>query len=392
MKNDGYSDEQITMAGFDPGTDAHEPDTSDGVPDQAETAAPVPTEPANAEITEPARPKPAEPTMEQWNKLYEVAGLINKIAPWEHLWDSDLITIMLPGREEPVYCSVMGMLGECYAIGVFPGYQALGSLNRMRERDEDEPYFISGLEQMCLMCHFGDREEVTPKDREVYKALGLKFRGRNQWVYFRAMEPGFHPWFIDMEQADLLIQVLQNLVMAYKHLMSGELKVDFEGGESFLRFYSPEKELWLNTAAKVPSAPVDEAHLVIEDELLIARLKSQKKNNQILEYDLVYLPMPIQEHKEDRPYLPRLLMLADKKSGLPFGQNVMDAREGVENAVIDMLVKHIGKYGRPSAIYIRDERMERYVEDICHKLEIKLLQGKGMPVMNGLLEDMLGFM
>ena len=47
-----------------------------------------------------------KPTIEQWKELYDAAISIRQIAPWDYLWDMNLVVIRLPGREEPVYCSV----------------------------------------------------------------------------------------------------------------------------------------------------------------------------------------------------------------------------------------------------------------------------------------------
>lgn len=340
----------------------------------------------------PPDSSPTEPTARQWAELYAVAGELNRIGPWNFLWDSDLVTIMLPGREEPVYCSVMGRNGECYAIGVYPGYEAIMGYHRLAKSSEDSPPFIAGFEQNCLMCNYGDRKEISPEDRKILKTLGLKFRGRNEWIYFRAMEPGYYPWYIDSKQADLLIITLQNLAMACKYLLTEEIKVNFNSGETLLRFYSPEKELWLNTAVQIPPVSIATTCLLIEDDLLVARLKNQSQNNQHLEFDLVYLPLPVQAHKEDRPYLPRFLMLADRKSGLLLDQNMAEPDVNIENAIIDMIAKYIEKHGRPSAIYVRDEQKRGYIDDLCRKIEIKLFQGKGMPVTNTFFEELLNFM
>ena len=50
----------------------------------------------------------AEPSLEQWAALYGAAQSLNALAPWRALWDTDILTLQLPGQEEPVFCSVMG--------------------------------------------------------------------------------------------------------------------------------------------------------------------------------------------------------------------------------------------------------------------------------------------
>lgn len=82
------------------------------------------------------------PTLQQWKELHEVAQGIKAMAPWDYLWDENFITIQLPGRDEPVYCSVMGGGGKCYGIGMYPGNEALTRLLRMAHAPEDEPSFV----------------------------------------------------------------------------------------------------------------------------------------------------------------------------------------------------------------------------------------------------------
>ena len=60
------------------------------------------------------------PTMEQWAKLYDAAITIKQQAPWETLWDTDLITILLPERDEPVFISVLGKTASATVSGYIP--------------------------------------------------------------------------------------------------------------------------------------------------------------------------------------------------------------------------------------------------------------------------------
>ena len=149
------------------------------------------------------RPACAEPSQGQWEALYEVAVNLKKLAPWQVLSDTDILILQLPGQDEPVYCSVMGHGDLSYGIAVYPGNESLVRLRRVLEQDAHSPELLM-LEQNCLVCNFGDREEMEAEDRAVLKQLGLRFRGRGQWIYFRYMIPGQFPWFLDAGQAELL--------------------------------------------------------------------------------------------------------------------------------------------------------------------------------------------
>lgn len=334
----------------------------------------------------------SEPTLAQWEKLYDAAKRIRQLAPWDDMWDADLITLMLPGRKEPVFCSIMGRNGECYDISIYPGLASLRGFFRITTMPEGSPPWATLFEQDCFVCYYGDREELTPKERATLKTLGLRFHGRGEWIYFRHVEPGYYPWHINAEQADLLIQVLQNCAMACMQLRRGELSVDFERGETLLRFYSPEKELWLNTAAKLPPIPKETFPLsLLGNDLSLARLKKHKRSAAQLEFEITYLPRPVQESREERPYFPRLLLLISKSNGIILDQNIVE-HDRTEEAVLDMLAAYIETSGRPAAIHVRDMRTGRYIADFCKKIGIALVEGQGVPITDAVLNDLGNFL
>ena len=72
--------------------------------------------------------------------------------------------------------------------------------------------------QDCLMASFEDWEEIEPKDREVMKALGLKFRGRNAWPLFRSFLPGTFPWYLTAAEARYLTICLGQALLVIEYL------------------------------------------------------------------------------------------------------------------------------------------------------------------------------
>ncbi|MCL1917398.1 MAG: hypothetical protein FWG14_03630 [Peptococcaceae bacterium] len=330
----------------------------------------------------------AEPTKEQWTRLFAAANAIKRLAPWKVLWDSDLIAIMLPGHEEPVYCSVMGRNGECYAIGVYPGKESLQGYFRLASC-EDDPFMTPGFEQDCLMCYFGDREEVSSEDRKVYKELDLKFRGRNAWIYFREMKPGYVPWYLNAEQVDLLSPALEQVVAACESVLAKEIEVDFDGGEMLLRSYSPEKEEWINAAVPAEFLFTISRTMFYDDNSLIARMKTHKQSKRRLEVGFFYMPASIQEKKGDRPYMPRLVLLADKETSFVLDQQMLGMDEGLDDAIMEMIIGYIEKFGRPLGIYVRDDFTGCYISDFCCKLKIEMISDEGLPVLEEVAEMMM---
>lgn len=331
------------------------------------------------------------PTIEQWSKLYEVAINIKRQAPWQTLWDTDLITIMLPGHAEPVFISVLGRDGDCYGICVYPGYHAVEGHYRLLDSDAD-PSVDPISYQNCLLCCYGSRDELAPKEREIIKTLGHKFRGQDNWIYFRAMKAGFYPWFIDAEQAELLIAALQNFVMAYSHYARGTTKVDFEGGQTLARAYEASRDEWLNAAMPKLLIPETKYNVTFSNELLLHRLKKAKSNRGTLELDIFYLPEPVQENPADAPYFPRIVLLFEQENGMLIDQKLIEPSETNERCISEMLVKAVTTYGKPDMLIVRDKYFLRYVSSFCSQLGIEVEHSIGMSCADDFIAHIPEFM
>ena len=329
-----------------------------------------------------SRPARTEPSLKQWEALYEVAENLKKLAPWRALRDTDILTLLLPGQDEPVYCSVMGQGDTTYGISIYPGHEAFLRLMRIVEHDGHSPELLM-LEQKCLICNFGDRDEIAPEDRAVMKQLGLKFRGHNQWIYFRAMEPGQFPWFLDAEQAELMIAALQNLTMLCLRYLEGKLTVDFDAGQTLNRWYDPEKDMWFN--AVIPMVrPKLKRTLELEDELLSARLKRCKKTDARLEMDAFNIPVPVQEDKKSPPVGVHLALIADKNTGLIAKCKIAEQEEPECVIAPALLIEYILECGRPSVVYVRNEWIGSTLRNLCKAVGVRLVEDEGVPLLDEL--------
>lgn len=333
-------------------------------------------------------PTRKKPSIEQWESLYEVAENLKKLAPWRALYETDILVLQLPGREEPVYCSVLGQGGMSFGIGIYPGHESLLRFNRIINQDAYRPELLA-LEQDCLMCHFGDREDIEAEDREVMKKLGLRFRGKSQWIYFRSMVPGQFPWYLNADQAELLTAALQNLFMLCVCYMEGKLEADFEAGKTLVRWYDEEKKLWFNGVIPMPAPKLDRS-LDLQDELLLARLKRKKKTSTRLELDSFYLPIPIQENKLSPPTGIHMAFLVDKDSGVVLDQSTDGPDVPVLAAAPTMFVNYMEKYGRPTAVYVRSEWMGTLLRNTCKAVGVRLVENEGVPMLDSCLDELIG--
>ncbi len=151
------------------------------------------------------------PGNEEWRRLYQAAIELKRQAPWEWMTEADNFGVQDSDTGELYFVSVMGMLGEHFAIALYPGAGAFYKFLELEEAGASAaPEAVLEIPQ--LQASFEDRNLLHQRYRDIIKALGFKFRGRNAWPMFRSYRPGFMPWFLEREEARMLAVGLEQLL------------------------------------------------------------------------------------------------------------------------------------------------------------------------------------
>ena len=319
-----------------------------------------------------------EASIRQWNELYEVTINIKKFEPWKYLWDMDIITIILPEYEEPFYCSVMGKGGQCFAIAVYKGFESINGFFKLADAKSIPPNQLIRY-QDNLTCYFGDREELSSKELKVIKDLGLKFRGRNQWIYYRSFKPNYTPYILEQDEVIELTYVFKNLFMSLKAMIEKNLKIDFEEGNSLYRMYDKEQDLWLNFEGPMQIPNRQSMTIIIEDELLIENIKKQKYLKNAVEFDTVFINSVVEDKKYERPIMPKMIVIADSKTGIMLHYNIMLPEDDEIKQIFDLFIDFIMNRGKPKTIYVRDEYIHDLLSDLCKKINTKIIISEELP-------------
>jgi hypothetical protein len=315
------------------------------------------------------------PSLPEWKELYTAAIEYKKIEPWKWMYDSDVFGVLNPASGEIGYCSIMGALGEFYAMAVYLGTEGLNSYRKLQSgkilRTE------AAFTQKCLMASFEDRELLDPPDLQIIKQLGLKFRGRNAWAQFRNYEPGYYPWFLTKEDARFLKVALEQarevaLMVKYdKDPLRAALK-----GHHLVRV--PRKEgdgLAWDTAYLKPRPPVKKPlhQQSIEplDEVRLQRLRRKShQSGMIWEVDLFLAPMPIREG-EDRPFFPRMSLFVDHHSGYVFGSSAF-APHSFNAGLLKQFYEILeASEILPEHLWVSKRAVMELIEPVCAKLKIE---------------------
>lgn len=331
-----------------------------------------------------------EASLEQWGVLYEAATKIKERKPWEKFWDMDLIGIRKGAEEDMVFFSVLGRGGECYGIAVYEGYAGLNSLLMMvmQQTMNLSPEYVM-FNQRNLSCYWGNRDELTDKQRKTIKDLGYTYRGKNQWLYFLSFEPGYYPYNMDEGEVLRMSGHLQDLDLVLQHCDEDNLNVDFENGNMLLA--TVDKETWKLEEAPLPFTAYQFGNLVIEDEELLADLAKVPKSNAVLEADISITGISVADKKYDRPANPALSLLGDAESGTIINFEMSEPDSVPMIILAEMVVDFIFQYGVPKEIRTSNAIVEAGLEQICDVCGIKQRRVKRLQGVDSFKQSMRRF-
>lgn len=345
-------------------------------------------------------------TTEETKRLYDLAVQVKTLAPWEWMDETEVFGVQHPDTGGLGFVSVMGMAGEHFAIALYLDAEGLYGFRRLEAAgDEMMPHEVLEIGQ--LQASFEDREMLDKADRDAMKQLGFKFRGRHAYPMFRSYRPGFMPWYVTAEEAGFLIYALeQTLVVAPRvrdepEILFAEEDEDAEDEICLVRVPRREGERieWDDQMMRVPQ-PTPTCLPVMLDLEVIGRLKQSPRRALSLEIDLLGMPMSIGA-KGERPSMPYMLMLADGRTGVIVGFELMkvettldEMRAEIPNTLARLLAG-TGESGLvPQEIVVRAETLYELLKPLAATLNIKLRQAGSLPsiemAMNAMGEMMGG--
>ena len=339
------------------------------------------------------------PSLAEARQLYQAAVRVKELAPWTWMDESDVFGVQNPETGELGFVSVMGMAGEHFAIAVYLGAAGLyGILDFVSEGALTHPQQLLDIPQ--LQASFEDRALLDKQDRDVIKQLELKFRGAHAWPMFRSYRPGFMPWFVTAEEARFLTHALaQTLevaprVQAYPDILSAENDQDDEIYLVRVPRTQGDGLAWEDQMLRVP--PPEPARVqVVLDVAIVGQLKQLPQRPLALEIELLSMPTGVGE-KGVRAFRPYLLMLADSRSGMIVGAELMRPEPSLAEMRGLMPVKLADWLAQagvvPGEIRARSELLLELLRPLAHILNIKLIQSDPLPSIDTAMDSMFSWM
>lgn len=321
-------------------------------------------------------------------KLYETALRIKELKPWDSFWDRDLICLQDGKEEEAAWVSILGRGGDCYGIVVYEGHAGLNDFFMLATQEElGIPQDYAMFSQNNLTCYWGSRKELSQKERKQIRDMGYKFRGENQWLYFRSFRTKFYPAAFSPEETAWMLHYMELLEKALKKQEEEKISVAFDQGKC-LCFRADEKTGSASlTEASLPFAKCRMRCLVVADEEYRQELRSLPRQDGILEIDIRYVGEPLAGEGYDRPVHPVFSIVAEQDFGTILDADMIGPEKDEMVEIANYLVEFMEDYGAPEEIRVCNRLLEANLEDICELTGTKLRRVKRLPSIEKFIED-----
>ena len=334
------------------------------------------------------------PSDAEWKKLYELAGKVKELAPWEFLEESALFGVKNPETEEIGFVSIMGLLGEHLSIGVYRGAEGLYGYWNISDPNTDlqsNPFMLFDIPQ--FQVSFEDREQLEKQDREVVKKLGFKFRGRQNYPLFRSIHPGFMPYFVTAEEAKFLTSILEQTLRTAPRIKADEMLLP-DPDENLYLVRVLENGVWKDEIISI--LPPQEFTIRVEapNEIIDTLKQNPQTKGLVLEVDFSYVPMPVAE-KGSRPFYPKMLMITEAKQGMVLAcdlikpeENLIETHSHLPRRLIEKLLT---LKMRPEEIRVKNNMLFEMLKSLTQQINIKLSKTDELPAIEMAQDEMFSF-
>lgn len=344
------------------------------------------------------------PTADEWRKLYELAVRVKALAPWEWMFEDEVFGVTDPETNATGFVSVMGNAGEHFAVALYPDAEALYSFldlhdHGMEDDGEDgDPMaplaMMRVLEIPQLQLSFEDTKQLDKEDKAIIKQLGLKFRGSKSWPQFRSYAPGLLPWFITSAEARRLATALEQLLeIAPRCRENEDLLAPEEDGMVFL-VRAPRvadgAQIWEDQIQTIDE-PEPQPFSVGLDEDVYEKAKGLKRATNVVELDVMMLPMPMQEKKNERGYFPYLLLMAEAQSGALVGNEMLHPLPTLLEMYCrlpQILLDKFLEIGALTNLRVRNPLVAQIIAPLAQEFELNLEVTDELPAIDQAMEFM----
>lgn len=341
------------------------------------------------------RPKTPQVPLPVWQELLAAATSFRTAKPWLWMEDQDVFAL-IDDDGRPWFPSVLGAAGQVFGMALYRGETGLRFLLETSQTLEDSPQDALYAQDAILM-DWGLKDALSPEELAVLAEIGHrpKPRERNAWPCYRSHSPGWFPWHLDEAEArTLTVGIRATLACAELVRADPDFFAPSELDDSLL----PTVTMAATRAGSLQPAQIEWRQWLLQPPPQPPALlpppgwselaQRPKSAALVLEFDIFHAMAPTLDG--DRPYFPRLALVADGKSGFIYAMELAEPARPWGDLVLAVWHKALFSLrARPAVIAIRRPEWISALSPLVEPLGIKLSLVDELPFIAEAREAML---
>ena len=340
--------------------------------------------------------------------LYSLAFRYRKTKLWLRLFDTQVFAVRTE-KGETIFICIMGRMGEHISVAVYPEnefysyYHFLDAdpiFDDMMRPDSFENYISSS----CIQCSFENKDMMHPSDLEEIRAYarsqGIRIAGKNAFPLFTRYTPCMYPWVVNSEHdLELLAAGLEAAIA-----LSDELDHNASLREQLRRIdgksvhevplfvHTPEGYRHSGMAALPPRRDASYPSGNYSNEEILRKIRSKRRKG-IIDCRVTWLNNPVQEHPDDVPYYPAILIAVEESDGKVMSMSLTrDYESGYNQLLSEFMATLSARKMRPQKIFVQNARTFALLAETMEKASIDIAQDTDLPDLDVALFDLYDHM
>jgi hypothetical protein len=334
------------------------------------------------------------PSFAALKNLYGQASDLYGLRPWRMLDESQLILVRDSVSGELCYCSVMGMIGEFYSMHAYIGIESYRLFRRLAAGENIEPgeFFAT---HRSVAVQYVPKKELEKPDRELLAAVGHPQERGLASPIFRAIRPGFHPWFVTQDEARTLTDCIAAVGAVCQAAAAEDGARFWDQPDTF-----PLVSLAQGTEggydvrlvkailpAEPPVMPVQ-----LDEETLRALRNRDYAVRGVMELDFILNGTPIGK-KSERKASACFALAVDEESGMVLAPDISADNSPPAELLVKVFINGVQSTRTlPKEVKVRSQRLKESIAPLLESLGVTVRVSKRLPAADEARAHLLGFM
>lgn len=322
-------------------------------------------------------------------ELFELAEEMYTLRPWQLMEDTDLVLVKDSETGEMCHCSLMGALGQVFALHAYRGAESYRLFRRMARGTPLTAGEFFAM-QRSVSVEFLPSKELTGPDKELARAFGHPVSKGLAAPQFRAIRPGYHPWYVTENEGKVLGKCMDSVLEFYKCLVDEPNTQYWKDEDVYPEVVWHRRSHFGIIERLVPEPPAPRPEPAVLDEERLARFsKEDHPVRAVLEVNHIHTGIPIGK-KEERKACLRTALVADATTRFLYGVEMAEPSESAGELLARVMMNTIERGNFvPAEVRVNSENIKLLLVPLGERVGFPVRIMKKLPAVDLAAKDLL---